>query len=64
VRDIITAGVGANNFKPAAKSYGLDQPVPSARIFICRATGGCGLDQPDPGGSSFLSQRGTAIIER
>jgi hypothetical protein len=64
VRDIITAGSGANIFKPATRSYGLDQLVPGARNFIRRTTEGCDLDQPDPSSSSFLNQRGTAIIER
>jgi hypothetical protein len=63
VRDVVTAGARAFIFKSATRSYGLDQPVPGARIFIRGTTGGCGLDQPDPGGTSFLSQGGTALVE-
>jgi hypothetical protein len=62
--DIIATGVGASIFESAIGSYSLDQPVPDARIFVRGATGGCGLNLPDPGGTNFLSQRGTAIIER
>jgi hypothetical protein len=64
VRDIVTARIGASIFESATESYGLDQPVLGARNFVRGATGGCSLDQPDPCSTSFLSQRGTAIIER
>jgi hypothetical protein len=62
--DIIAADAGASIFESATESYSLDQPVPDARIFVRGAIGGCGLNQSDPGGTNFLSQRGTAIIER
>jgi hypothetical protein len=64
VRDIVTARAGANIFESAIESRGLDQPVPGAKNVVHRVTEGCGLDQLDPGGTSFLSQRGTTIIER
>jgi hypothetical protein len=64
VRDIVTTGAGAINFKSATGSCSLDQPVPDARIFVRGATGGYGLDQPDPDGTNFLSQGGTATIEQ
>jgi hypothetical protein len=64
VRDIVTAKAGASIFESATGSCGLDQPVPGVRNFVHGATGGYGLDQPDLDGTNFLSQRGTAIIER
>jgi hypothetical protein len=64
VRDIVTAGAGAIIFHSTTGSCGLDQLVPGARTFVRGAIEGCGLDQPDPGSNSFLSQGGTATVER
>jgi hypothetical protein len=56
VRDTVTARAGATIFKPATGNCGLDQPVLGARNFICRVTGGYGLDQPTPVAPAFSAK--------